>query len=623
MLADNILLLKEKYPELYQKVCDRENQSQKTEFSIEQAKDGHEILKYKSFEKTIYMNSKYNPVHESELIIDQMIENEDITKDTHIIFYGIGLGYHIEYFKKQFPNVTFSIMEPSVEIFSLYLDKKPFKNLLSKRLVSIQCGDNTRLFFHEMNQSKEKRFVIYELPAYVKIFKCEYLEFLDDFKRFIKEQRRSINVNYSFKKRWVINSVNNLKEVLATPNILMENKGAFKEKTAILVAAGPSLNYEIENLRRIKEEERAYIFTVGSAINTLVHHNIHPHAMCTYDPTEMNQVVFKKINDLSISTIPMIFGSSVGYETLEQYDGPKYHMITSQDTIANCLLKPERNETLEKVNDAPSIAVVTLELLAKLGFKQIILVGQNLAYLNNMSYAEGIEYNQNEENPLSKEDRLIVKDVDGNDVYSNDTYMSMKKMIEMIIKHYNITVYNTTIGGAEIVGAPFKKMQDLIKVTLPSENVNNEIFQKIENKHIYDREFMYNRLSKLQLEFENYKNILIQIRKYHNKLKKALTLINSKKINEIHIMMDQWIERVENNLFFTTIVQPLNRVEYGLLANIAISAKMEKGNLAKARKILEPTEDFVNTLFCEMELNEEIMISLKDTIENYIGEKND
>ncbi len=38
----------------------------------------------------------------------------------------------------------------------------------------------------------------------------------------------------------------NFKEVLNTPNVLLEKKDQFKGKPAILVAAGPSLNEEIE-----------------------------------------------------------------------------------------------------------------------------------------------------------------------------------------------------------------------------------------------------------------------------------------------------------------------------------------------------------------------------------------
>src|SRR5690606_2967005 len=106
--------------------------------------------------------------------------------------------------------------------------------------------------------------------------------------------------------RWILNSMKNFKEVLSTPNILLEKRGAFKDKPAILVAAGPSLNEEIENIRYIKENGLAYIFSVGSAINTLMHHNIYPHAATTYDPTVKNQIVFEKVKEKEIIEIPMI-----------------------------------------------------------------------------------------------------------------------------------------------------------------------------------------------------------------------------------------------------------------------------------------------------------------------------
>ena len=151
----------------------------------------------------------------------------------------------------------------------------------------------------------------------------------------------------------------------------MEKKGQFKGKPAMLVAAGPSLNEEIENIRYIKENGLAYIFSVGSAINTLIYHNIYPDAACTYDPTVNNQKVFAKVKEKNIKDIPMIFGSSVGYETLIDYPGKKYHMITSQDTVSNYYLKTEEEDRLDIVLDAPSIAVVTLQLLYVLGFNPV------------------------------------------------------------------------------------------------------------------------------------------------------------------------------------------------------------------------------------------------------------
>src|SRR5690606_20679404 len=127
---------------------------------------------------------------------------------------------------------------------------------------------------------------------------------------------------------------------------------------------------------------------------TLIHHDIYPDAATTYDPSARNQIVFEKVKEKDIADIPMIFGSSVGYETLIDYPGKKYHMITSQDTVSNYYLKNKNEDSIYIVQDAPSIAVVTVQLLYELGFNPIILVGQNLAYKGKKRHSEGVHYSK-------------------------------------------------------------------------------------------------------------------------------------------------------------------------------------------------------------------------------------
>jgi len=374
MLADNILFLREQYPAVYQAVKTWEETKQEPMAFVEAARDGNLTLKYKSGDQSVYVHSKYNPIREAEAIVDKLSKDQDINEQTLMVFYGIGLGYHIEAFITRYPMVSYSIVEPSPEIFTCYLDHKVLIKNLNKNLLMLQCGNQADPLYTKAVQSKDKNLLICELSAYPQVFKTEYTAFLSEFRRIVKEQRSSLHTNFAYKKRWIINSVNNFKVVLQTPNILLEDHDFCKGKSALLVAAGPSLDLEIENLKKIKAEGLAYIFSVGSAINTLIHHGIEPDGMCTYDPSERNQIVFNKINELGIETIPMIFGSSVGYEVLEQYHGPKYHMLTNQDTVAAYFLRTESREQIEMVIDAPTIAVVTLELLEKLGFSQIILV---------------------------------------------------------------------------------------------------------------------------------------------------------------------------------------------------------------------------------------------------------
>ena len=258
----------------------------------------------------------------------------------------------------------------------------------------------------------------------------------------------------------------NFKEVLNTPNILLEKKDQFKDKPAILVAAGPSLNEEIENIRYIKDKGLAYIFSVGSAINTLIYHDIYPDAACTYDPTVHNQKVFEKTKERGIKEIPMIFGSSVGYETLVNYPGDKYHMITSQDTVSNYYLKNKDGKSINIVQDAPSIAVVTVQLLYALGFSPIILVGQNLAYRGKERHSEGVHYSS-EVTEAEMKNGIWVKDVYGNEILTNEGFNRMRQQMELYINGFpNINVINTTKGGAHIEGTSFIELKDIIDTDL-------------------------------------------------------------------------------------------------------------------------------------------------------------
>ena len=392
LLIDNINILKDGYPKTWDKIKDYEDKLDANYIKVEETKKGFKTLSVNKDDKSIYMHSKYNPIREAKAIVD---EYEDVEDGANVIFYGVGLGYHIDVFLEKYPNVNYYIYEPIPEVLYAYLSNKSIKELPSKNLMDIMVGLDEQEIVNYLSSFIDKNrgdVQIVELPIHKQIFPDEYKKFLELFKDMIKNKRSGIHTDYAFQKRWIINSMKNFGDVISTPNIIMEKKGQFKDKPTILVAAGPSLNEEIENIKYIKEKGLAYIFSVGSAINTLIYHDIYPDAACTYDPTVNNQKVFVKVKEQGIKDIPMIFGSSVGYETLVDYPGEKYHMVTSQDTVSNYFLKTEESDRVDIVLDAPSIAVVTLQLLYTLGFGPIILVGQNLALRGKERHSEGVYY---------------------------------------------------------------------------------------------------------------------------------------------------------------------------------------------------------------------------------------
>lgn len=618
MLADNILFLREQYPAVYQAVKTWEETKQEPMAFVEAARDGNLTLKYKSGDQSVYVHSKYNPIREAEAIVDRLSEDQDIDEQSHVVFYGIGLGYHIEAFITRYPWLSYSIVEPSAEILACYLDHKVLIKNLNKNLLMLQCGNQAEALYAKAVQLKDKSLIICDLSAYPQIFQVNYNAFLEEFRGIVKEQRSSLHTNFAYKKRWIINSVNNFKVVLQTPNILLESHDFANGKSALLVAAGPSLDLEIENLKKIKAAGLAYIFSVGSAINTLIHHGIEPDGMCTYDPSERNQVVFNKINELGITTIPMIFGSSVGYEVLEQYQGPKYHMLTNQDTVAAYFLRSESGEAIEMVIDAPTIAVVTLELLVKLGFSQIILVGQNLAYTEEKSYSSEIDYITDEMREMMlKNDVISTEAVDGNQVKTTESFLSMKRQLEHTIDKYQAKVINTTIGGAKIDGTSFKTLAQVISEELADLSVHDYPFNQIKQTQKYDQGYAHSQLKQLKESYQAYQNLLSGIKSCLLELHDMIRLNQEKEAHQTHLRMDRQIKAMEENAFFKMIALPINRVEYGILFNDIQKTKAEKNNFRKAKSVIKPTESFIDLLYTDMNTNNEIMLVLENVVREF------
>lgn len=608
MLVDNINFLRDKFPHIREKLMAVE-ENQIGKFLIEQGRKGKNTLLYRNNGKEIYLHSKYDPIREAETIITDY----QGTENKNVIFYGTGLGYHIDLFVKQNPNNSFYIFEPVEELMLYFLsiqnlNKPEYKNLKN---ITVGMDDLSKDIKHFLDLNR-KDTVIIQLPVHMQVFPEEYEKFNEIFLGILKSKRSDLAVNYSFQERWIINSMKNFKYVLSTPNILLEKKGAFKNIPALLVAAGPSLNEEIENIRYIKEKGLAYIFSVGSAINTLLHHNIYPHAATTYDPTKNSEKVFAKVKEQGIKDIPLIFGSSVAYEVLETYPGPMYHMITSQDKVAHYYLDAASNEEILIVLDAPTIAAVTLQLLSFLGFAPIILVGQNLAYLGQHRHSDGIDYSRKlTEKDLKK--ALWVEDVYGNKIRTNEGFNRMRAEMEVYISRMEKgRIINTTKGGAKIKGAEFRELKDIITKDLKQDVVRENWLAG--NKTDYSMEALQTKSEAMDHALtESYK----WVREYNEVLEKMYALARNRNYKQLDFMyskLNTCIHALETNVFFITFILQINRVQHQLLANTIKSLEGEKDFNKKHLGVLQAYKKFIDKCRQDMEKIKPVYEEMKRAI---------
>ena len=538
------------------------------EVVVEEAKSGDNTLKVQGK----YVHSKYNPRQESERILANSKQNQPT------LFFGVGLGYHIEAFIACNPGTRIALYEPNAEVLVAFLEHVNLTKLTKEKILDIIVGtdsDEVASRIKAVHQKTTYQLQLVTLPAITVLYAEMYEKVLQILKESKKSHRDSIATDVAFQKRWVTNAIKNAPTVLTTPNMLMDiDKKYFKNKPAIIVAAGPSLNREFETLRKIKVEGRAYILAGGSAINALINHDIYPDAFCTYDPTVKNQMVNQIIKDKQIKEIPMIFGSSVGFEVLEKYPGAIYHAITSQDTIIKELVETD----LPFVHDAPSIAVVTYNLLFDLGCSPIVLTGQNLAYKNQSSYADGISYAEKiSETELNS--ALRVKDVFGEITFTTESFTSMRNQLELYIKLGRPTI-NTTVGGAHIKGTTFEYLENLLETELAQENIVED-WSTTENA--YDKKVVKQQLEKFAEEHKSQQTI---IKDGFAQLQKIYDLVLAKNYYQIeneYGKFDKVLSRMQKNRFYLAFVEPTIRVQYEALRQVIedlryITNQQDKGN---------------------------------------------
>jgi len=615
ILVDNIVFMKDRFPLVWEAY--RAAEAKQDEHLLETILtrvDNCPTLFVHRESGSYYLHSRYDPRREAQTVID----NIDASGYDHVIFYGLGLGYHLQAFLEKHPQISFSIYEPVPEIFKAYLSHFDLRDLPQRRLheIAVETSpQDAQAFLQRIVAQIQNKILFVDLPSYRNAFPEKHNVFLKQFQETVSNRRTNLATDVAFEKRWIVNSLLNFKAVLNTPNILVERAGHFKNQPAILVAAGPSLDYELENLKHIKENGQAYIFTVGSAVNSLLSAGIRPDAQCTYDPGADNQgMVFARITKEGINDIPLIFGSSVGYEVLQNYPGQnKLHMITSQDTISSYLLKLDNENQLDGVMDAPTIAIVTLQLLYKLGFNPIILVGQNLAYADNNYYAGGIEYG--DKFRLTQTDGLIcVKDVEGKEVYTSLVFDRMRANMEQFIQHMtDVNIINTTRGGAAIKGTTYHTLDELMTSGVLSSNVVEQEWYNIPPT-VYDRDYLCRYFNRLEKDYQQLPVLLEQVNRTLEEIRILKEDRNYEQINRCWPKLDRVFNKVKKNLFYKQVIHPMNRVTYNLYFGKLPTVRFEPNQGLKADVIIASLGRAVYDSMVDMQALKPLMNDLSQCI---------
>lgn len=244
-------------------------------------------------------------------------------------------------------------------------------------------------------------------------------------------------------------------------------QGAFKGVPAIICGAGPSLQDELEHLRKL--EDQALIFAGGSAITGLSQAGILPHFGVAIDPNFEEVHRFRK----SVAfEVPLLYTNRLHPEVFGTFNGPHgyVHAMTG-GPLEQWWEKELGIEPLPLQGgfdiEALSVTTTCLELATTMGCDPIILVGVDLAFTGDALYASGIVKEskvamvERDQDMRAPERLLKRKDRLGKPVHTLVKWIMESEAIGHFAKKNQKTTYlNCTSGGIGFPDLPYKPLAD-------------------------------------------------------------------------------------------------------------------------------------------------------------------
>lgn len=556
-----------------------------------------------------YLSGKYSPEGMAKRIADKY-------KDTHygavIVIIGLSDGRMInqlvELVKKE---VTIVIYEPSERIFLHTMQNYDCSKLFQRKAVNWIVGENKEeilegalsLLLTIDNLVNVKVIV---QGNYDKIFGKEVRKAISILNNCVSKIRIRWNTNMVFSDKLVVNTVRNAKYLYQHYSINAMFDTLPADIPVIVVAAGPSLDKNIDQLKAAKG--KACIFACDTALKPLLKHGVVPDFFFVVDPSKPMEL----FADERVWTIPLVTGINIPAEIMEKHKGAKIICLDNYLIVdmLKSLFGQAVNEPRHIMSDLPtggSVATTAFSAARLMGAKTIILVGQDLAFSGGKEHAEGTFQNDRKVEDVKK--GTYVEDINGELVKTTgDFKLYLDWYEEELSKYPSLNVIDATEGGARIKGTKICTLREAIdqycKATFDSEDYLQKLPLHFNEKEQQDAlEYIHNvprRFKKIEKKIkdgEKWYRKLEQIAKNPSYDSKELNKI-LKKIKNINLF-------IENDYLTDMIMDGVKQEEYLIRTNIYRFGDDEQKNLLESAqmglRLMEKMKKTLNKMWPDIE----------------------
>ncbi|EAJ7402860.1 motility associated factor glycosyltransferase family protein [Campylobacter coli] len=578
-----------------------------------------------------------------ENVIEELNSMLNIYNDKYLLypvlyFYGFGNGILFKALTQNKHLKHIVVFEKDLEILWMMFHVLDFsKELKSGILMVLDIDFLTMEFFSNFCSSK----------PFFDFSRIYFLELTSNYYERYQEDILKINKNLAenFKNAIISHGndpldalqgieqfVYNLPQMITHPTYKeLLNKRRGLSKTAIIVSTGPSLTKQLPLLK--KYQNKATIFCADSSYPILAKHNIKPDYVCMLERTELTAEFFNHdFGDFDKDIVFLI--KSVAHPNASKYLNQKQCNFNIVSTYAS-FIQYLKLDHFGYFNMGFSVAHMAYYLCVHLNYKNVILIGQDLAYAENGN-SHPSDYQNSATYETQRFAHISTLGYGGEkEVKTHKIWLMFKQNLEHDIqktKNYlNITTYNCTEGGARIEGAIEKPFlwacENLLDKDL--DKPFEKLYPLSKNKQ---DELMLKAYYRVYKSIRHCKEFRGEIGRDYNKLKNSYLKIQDSKNNEKYIEniiqnIDQAKSKIDK-LYNTQkdliqILGPLlTQFELNLARIYVLNPKTKEDSFNKSILWIKEHIEFLQMVYGHIEAQENALLKNIPPLEEELDKRN-
>lgn len=451
----NIKIIKSRYPKMMKALESGKADLETIMIGLAAMENRHVLYAIKD-NKQFQLDS----IYDSEYLMSEWVDSlGDLSYQGRFVWFGFGNGMYVRKLLGVVEKtVEIIVYEPSLSVLAAVIEEIPIDDLLADPRVHLVVSDYgesglEELLFKHLNYAN-KAFLHYgSYLNYGIIFPTEQELFYATLQIILNSINSTQSVQERFGEAYFQNTFANLPYLVEGHTLEQLYYALPKDVPAILAAAGPSLDKNIETLKKAKG--RAFIIAVDTAVRALLRADVIPDIFITVDGKKMAA----HFTDERLRKLPAICCLHGNRDALLVHTGKKFFFDDENPYIMD-FFKMKKRE-FAGLSTGGSVANDAFSFLDMMRFTTIILVGQDLAYTDNKTHAKDTvagelgQYGQGE--------RVELDGYYGGKVQSSHEYELYLHWFENEIqsKPY-LHVINATEGGANIRGASNMSLEEAL-----------------------------------------------------------------------------------------------------------------------------------------------------------------